>query len=40
MVATPIGNLADWSERARTVVLRVNAVFAEDTRVDMRLLRA
>ena len=40
MVATPIGNLADWSERARTVVLRVNAVFAEDTRVAMRLLRA
>lgn len=40
MVATPIGNVADWSTRAREVVFRVSVVFAEDTRVAMRLLRA
>ena len=38
VVATPIGNLADWSERARLTVASVTRVFAEDTRVSATLL--
>ncbi|MDA8205068.1 MAG: 16S rRNA (cytidine(1402)-2'-O)-methyltransferase [Thermaerobacter sp.] len=33
LVATPIGNLADWSPRARQVLAQVDGVLAEDTRV-------
>lgn len=33
LVATPIGNLADWSSRARAVLSAVDTVLAEDTRV-------
>lgn len=40
MVAVPIGNKADWSERAQNTVRQVSVVFAEDTRVALRLLRA
>jgi len=40
MVATPIGNQADWSARAQETLARVDMVFAEDTRVALRLLRA
>lgn len=38
VVATPIGNLADLSERARTVLREVDVVVAEDTRHTGRLL--
>ena len=38
VVATPIGNLADLSERARTVLGEVDVVVAEDTRHTGRLL--
>ena len=38
VVATPIGNLADLSERARTVLATADAVAAEDTRYTGRLL--
>ena len=38
VVATPIGNLADLGERARTVLGEVDAVVAEDTRHTGRLL--
>ena len=37
VVATPIGNLADLGERARTVLGSVDAVLAEDTRHTRRL---
>lgn len=40
VVATPIGNLHDLSERARQVLASVNLVAAEDTRHSMRLLQA
>jgi 16S rRNA (cytidine1402-2'-O)-methyltransferase len=33
LVATPIGNLADWSPRAQAVISGVDTVLAEDTRV-------
>ncbi|HHX37400.1 MAG TPA: 16S rRNA (cytidine(1402)-2'-O)-methyltransferase, partial [Clostridiaceae bacterium] len=39
VVGTPIGNLADISERALDVLAEVELVAAEDTRVSGRLLR-
>lgn len=38
VVATPIGNLSDWSDRARQVLGQVNAIAAEDTRHSAKLL--
>ena len=38
LVGTPIGNLADMSERARKVLSEVDFVAAEDTRNSMKLL--
>lgn len=38
IVATPIGNLSDLSDRARDVLSRVSAIGAEDTRVTKKLL--
>jgi 16S rRNA (cytidine1402-2'-O)-methyltransferase len=38
VVATPIGNLGDLSERARATLCTVPIVFAEDTRVSRKLL--
>lgn len=40
VVATPIGNLADLSDRARTVLAEVEIVLCEDTRVTTKLLRS
>ncbi|MEX0951354.1 MAG: 16S rRNA (cytidine(1402)-2'-O)-methyltransferase [Gammaproteobacteria bacterium] len=38
IVATPIGNLADTSERARQVLAGVDLILAEDTRHSSKLL--
>lgn len=39
IVATPIGNLSDMSERAKKTLSEVNLVLAEDTRHSMRLMQ-
>jgi len=39
VVATPIGNLADFSPRAVEVLTQVDLVLAEDTRHTAQLLR-
>ncbi len=38
VVATPIGNLSDFSERAQTILGQVTQILAEDTRHSYRLL--
>ena len=39
IVATPIGNLGDWSPRAREVLAAVDVIAAEDTRHSRTLLQ-
>ena len=40
VIATPIGNLADLSERARTALAQADVIAAEDTRHTGALLTA
>src|SRR5579871_3036443 len=40
VIATPIGNLGDLSERARQTLAAVEVVAAEDTRHTLQLLQA
>lgn len=40
VVATPLGNVSDLSPRARGVLGQVSCVYAEDTRVTLKLLAA
>lgn len=40
VVATPLGNLGDWTERARRVLAAADRILCEDTRVCARLLRS
>lgn len=38
VVGTPIGNLSDWSPRAREILAEADFIAAEDTRVTLKLL--
>ena len=40
VVATPIGNLSDFSDRAREILENADCVASEDTRVTRKLLSA
>jgi 16S rRNA (cytidine1402-2'-O)-methyltransferase len=40
VIGTPIGNLSDLSERAKTTLASVNVILCEDTRVSAKLLSA
>ena len=37
-MGTPIGNLGDWSERAKEILSKADFIAAEDTRVTLKLL--